>query len=88
MHSSLELKREVEAVQIPSGDMITLPIGMKVIITQSLGGTYTVATDLVLTLKPPRKSRKAAPQTFPPMSATSKARSGISSRMSMTRKSP
>ncbi|HBJ86639.1 MAG TPA: putative Fe-S cluster assembly protein SufT, partial [Verrucomicrobiales bacterium] len=43
MHSSLELKREVEAVQIPSGDMITLPIGMKVIITQSLGGTYTVA---------------------------------------------
>ncbi len=48
MHSSLELKREVEAVQIPSGDMITLPIGMKVIITQSLGGTYTVATDFGL----------------------------------------
>ena len=48
MHSSLELKREVEAIQIPSGDSIKLPIGMKVIITQSLGGTYTVATDFGL----------------------------------------
>ena len=45
MHSSLELKREVDAIQIPSGDMVKLPQGLKVIITQSLGGTYTVATD-------------------------------------------
>jgi probable FeS assembly SUF system protein SufT len=48
MHSSLELKREVDAIQIPSGDAIKLPLGMKVIITQSLGGTYTVATDFGL----------------------------------------
>ena len=48
MHSSIELTREVEAVQIPSGDTIHLPIGLKVIITQSLGGTYTVATDVGL----------------------------------------
>jgi probable FeS assembly SUF system protein SufT len=48
MHSSLELKREVDAIQIPSGDSIKLPLGMKVIITQSLGGTYTVATDFGL----------------------------------------
>jgi probable FeS assembly SUF system protein SufT len=48
MHSSLELKREVDAIQIPSGDMVKLPLGMKVIITQSLGGTYTVATDFGL----------------------------------------
>lgn len=48
MQSSLELKREVDAVQIPSGDLIKLPLGMKVIITQSLGGTYTVATDFGL----------------------------------------
>jgi probable FeS assembly SUF system protein SufT len=48
MHSSLELKREVDAIQIPSGDAIRLPLGMKVIITQSLGGTYTVATDFGL----------------------------------------
>ena len=36
---------EVEAIQIPSGDTFKLPAGTKVIITQSLGGTYTVATD-------------------------------------------
>ena len=48
MHSSIELKREVEAVQIPSGETIKLPLGLKVIITQSLGGTYTVATDFGL----------------------------------------
>jgi probable FeS assembly SUF system protein SufT len=48
MDSSLELKREVNAIQIPSGDMVTLPVGLKVIITQSLGGSYTVATDFGL----------------------------------------
>ena len=48
MHSSLELTREVDAIQIPSGDMVKLPQGLKVIITQSLGGTYTVATDFGL----------------------------------------
>ncbi|MBL9115571.1 MAG: putative Fe-S cluster assembly protein SufT [Verrucomicrobiaceae bacterium] len=48
MHSSLELTREVDAIQIPSGDLIKLPQGLKVIITQSLGGTYTVATDFGL----------------------------------------
>ena len=45
MHSEIELRREVEAIQIPSGDTIMLPAGTRVIITQSLGGSYTVATD-------------------------------------------
>jgi len=45
MHSEIALKRQVEAIQIPSGDTVVLPLGLKVIITQSLGGTYTVATD-------------------------------------------
>jgi probable FeS assembly SUF system protein SufT len=48
MSASLELKRTVDAIQIPSGDTVTLPVGTKVIITQSLGGTYTVATDFGL----------------------------------------
>lgn len=38
----LELKRDVEAIRIPSGDHITLPKGTAVIVTQSLGGTFTV----------------------------------------------
>jgi probable FeS assembly SUF system protein SufT len=45
MHSEIELIREVEAIQIPSGDTVVLPAGTKVIITQSLGGSYTVATE-------------------------------------------
>ncbi len=45
MHNDINLTREVEAIQIPSGDTVRLPAGTRVIITQSLGGTYTVATD-------------------------------------------
>jgi probable FeS assembly SUF system protein SufT len=44
MHEEIELTREVEAIQIPSGDLVHLPQGTKVMITQALGGTYTVAT--------------------------------------------
>ncbi|MGC6565324.1 MAG: putative Fe-S cluster assembly protein SufT [Akkermansiaceae bacterium] len=44
MHEEVSLTREVDAIQIPSGDTITLPAGTPVVITQTLGGTYTVAT--------------------------------------------
>lgn len=40
----IALTRDCDAIQIPSGNVITLPVGTSVIITQSLGGTYTVAT--------------------------------------------
>lgn len=40
----LTLTRDCDAIQIPSGHPIVLPAGTTVIITQSLGGTYTVAT--------------------------------------------
>ncbi|MEM9280316.1 MAG: putative Fe-S cluster assembly protein SufT [Verrucomicrobiota bacterium] len=45
MNQEIELTREVNAIQIPSGDEIPLPAGTRVMITQSLGGTYTVATE-------------------------------------------
>lgn len=44
IHEEVSLTREVDAIQIPSGDTITLPTGTPVVITQTLGGTYTVAT--------------------------------------------
>jgi len=44
MHDEIKLTREVEAIQIPSGDTLTLPTGTPVFITQRLGGTFTVAT--------------------------------------------
>ncbi len=40
--TSVELKRDCEAVQIPVGTALTLPAGTSVDITQTLGGTYTV----------------------------------------------
>lgn len=43
-NTELTLTRDCEAVQIPSGNPITLPAGMEVVVTQSLGGTYTIAT--------------------------------------------
>src|SRR5256885_8772563 len=44
MHNvtSVELKRDCEATQIPSGAPTTLPAGTPVDITQTLGGSYTV----------------------------------------------
>ena len=38
----IELTRDVEAVQVPGGDALTLEKGWEVIVTQSLGGSYTV----------------------------------------------
>ncbi len=37
-----ELTRECEAVEIPAGNRTTLEKGLEVLITQSLGGTYTI----------------------------------------------
>lgn len=44
MQEEITLQREVDAIQIPSGDTVTLPAGTPVYITQRLGGTFTVAT--------------------------------------------
>ena len=40
--TSVELKRDCAAVQIPAGTTVTLPAGTVVDITQTLGGSYTV----------------------------------------------
>jgi probable FeS assembly SUF system protein SufT len=42
------LSREVTATQIPSGDKTPLPSGTRVLIHQTLGGSYTVQTDFGL----------------------------------------
>lgn len=41
----VSLARECESFQIPTGNKILLPAGMKVKMTQALGGTYTVITE-------------------------------------------
>jgi probable FeS assembly SUF system protein SufT len=46
MHENTEftLSRDCEAIQIPSGNKMTIPAGTKGVITQTLGGSYTIAT--------------------------------------------
>src|SRR6185295_14298679 len=44
-HEPITLARDCEAIQIPSGTKMMLPAGTVVMITQSLGDTYTVTTD-------------------------------------------
>jgi probable FeS assembly SUF system protein SufT len=39
------LLRDCPAIRIPGGETFTLPAGTRVLITQALGGSYTVATD-------------------------------------------
>ena len=41
-HEPVALRRNCEAVAIPSGHKVMLDAGDEVLITQSLGGTYTV----------------------------------------------
>lgn len=42
-HTPTLLSREVSVIQIPSGETVTLPAGVEAYVTQSLGGSYTVA---------------------------------------------
>ena len=47
MHENTEttLTRDCEAIRIPSGDTFTIPAGTRILITQALGGSFTIATD-------------------------------------------
>ena len=47
-NSEIELSRDCEAIQIPAGLKTTIPAGTQAIITQSLGGSYTIACDFGL----------------------------------------
>jgi probable FeS assembly SUF system protein SufT len=40
--SSVELKRDCDAIQIPVGNNVVLPAGTSVDITQTLGGSFTI----------------------------------------------
>ena len=43
-NTEFTLKRDCEVIQIPSGQKTTIPAGTQGVITQSLGGSYTIAT--------------------------------------------
>ncbi len=46
MREARTLTRDIETAAIPYGDKIPLKAGITVFITQSLGGTFTVVTDM------------------------------------------
>ena len=43
-NTEFTLSRDTEAIQIPSGAKTTIPAGTQGVITQTLGGSYTIAT--------------------------------------------
>jgi len=43
-NTEFTLSRDCEAILIPSGQKTTIPAGTQGVITQSLGGSYTIAT--------------------------------------------
>jgi probable FeS assembly SUF system protein SufT len=43
-NTEFTLSRDCEAIQIPSGQKTTIPAGTQGVITQRLGGSYTIAT--------------------------------------------
>jgi probable FeS assembly SUF system protein SufT len=43
-NTEFTLSRDCEAIQIPSGQTVTIPAGTPGVITQTLGGSYTIAT--------------------------------------------
>jgi probable FeS assembly SUF system protein SufT len=45
MREEVTFSRSAEAIMIPSGEKVLVPIGAQATITQALGGTYTVITD-------------------------------------------
>lgn len=45
MYEEVTIRREVGAIQIPDGDRTVITEGTKVLITQQLGGSFTVMTD-------------------------------------------
>ena len=55
MHENTEkiLLRDVEAIRIPSGETFTLTKDSAVVITQSLGGSFTIWTPEGLSRIPP-----------------------------------
>src|SRR5436189_6196636 len=47
-NTEFSTSRDIETIQIPAGTKITIPAGTTGVITQSLGGSYTIATNFGL----------------------------------------
>jgi probable FeS assembly SUF system protein SufT len=77
MREEVTFSRNAEAIMIPSGERVLVPIGAQATITQNLGGTYTLITDRGLMVrvsgqeveaigKVPTEKAEAAPEDLTP----------------------
>jgi len=100
MHENTEFTtaRDVEAIQIPSGNKTTIPAGTPGVVTQTLGGSYTIATyqglariaekDLeALGLEKPASTNGEKSTTAEAAGRSTKKRSGINCDSATTQKS-
>ena len=63
MREEVTFSRSAEAIMIPSGEKVLVPVGAQATITQSLGGTYTVITDRGLMVRVSGKEVEAIGKT-------------------------
>jgi probable FeS assembly SUF system protein SufT len=63
MREEITFSRNAEAIMIPSGERVLVPVGAQATITQALGGTYTVITDRGLMVRVSGKEVEAIGKT-------------------------
>lgn len=63
MREEVTFSRSTEAVMIPSGERVLVPVGAQGTITQSLGGSYTLITDRGLMVRVSGKEVEAIGKT-------------------------
>jgi probable FeS assembly SUF system protein SufT len=73
MREEVTFSRSAEAIMIPSGEKVLVPVGAQATITQALGGAYTVITDRGLMVRVSGREVEAigkTPQDVAEVSAT------------------
>src|SRR6185295_17124298 len=63
MREEVTFSRSADAVMIPSGERVLVPVGAQATITQSLGGSYTLITDRGLMVRVSGKEVEAIGKT-------------------------
>ena len=81
MYELIELKRECEAIEIPSGIRRMLPPGASVRISQFLGSGYTVVSDMGCMFRIDGKDADALGLTPPAAEETPGAQTGFNEQM-------
>jgi probable FeS assembly SUF system protein SufT len=80
-NAPIELTRDCEAVLVPSGEKYPLRKGTPVVVTQALGGTFTVITDEGYLARIAASDADAVGQKPPPAAAASQSGAPLEKRV-------